>query len=175
MHLAPETCFVLDDGTGRAIGYCIGTADTTSFVQKWRDSFVSTIDPRIVPHQDVQTDNATMEKVEVKGYRSAVYNANCSTLQDYPELLQSYPAHMHIDILPEYQRKGHGTALIHEYFRAAKSAGARGVHLGMVLSNSSARSFYERMGFDACPHVLDGGKSGLRGVNEGVVTLVRLI
>lgn len=30
-HLSPETCFVLDDGTGKAVGYVIGTPDVFKF------------------------------------------------------------------------------------------------------------------------------------------------
>jgi predicted lactoylglutathione lyase len=47
-----------------------------------------------------------------------------------------------------------------------------GVHLDMVQSNTSARAFYEKVGFQICPQVLDDGASGQPGVNGIVVTLV---
>ena len=80
---------------------------------------------------------------------------------------------MHIDIIPEYQRRGWGTVLINRFFEAVKNLGASGVHLDMVQSNVSGRAFYEKIGFQVCPQVLDGGASGNTGVNGIVITLVK--
>ena len=96
-------------------------------------------------------------------------------LQPWPQNLHQYPAHLHIDILPEYQRKGHGTALIDAFLEVIESKGVKGVHLDMVRDNVTARAFYEKIGFQICPQVLDGGKSGQTGVNGIVVTLVKSI
>jgi ribosomal protein S18 acetylase RimI-like enzyme len=173
VNVTPETCFVLDDGNGRVVGYCIGASDTTSFAQQWCKEFVPVVDPASVPRPEVRCDDPLMEKNDAKAFRAAVYNASCSMLQTFPETLQTYPAHMHIDIMPEYQKQGYGKALINAFFEAAKIHGARGVHLDMVEHNVNARAFYERMGFQICPEVLDGGKSGQTGVNGIVVTLVK--
>ncbi|KAF2025418.1 hypothetical protein EK21DRAFT_103954 [Setomelanomma holmii] len=162
VSLTPDTCFVLDDGNGRAVGYCIGTPDTTFFAQRWRDVFTPVLDPVLVPDPAVKSGNPLMERDDTKGFRHAVYEANCSMLQPWPEVLVQYPAHMHIDILPEYQRKGHGTTLINAFFNAVKSRGANGVHLDMVQHNVTGRAFYDRIGFQICPQVLDGGLSGYR-------------
>lgn len=35
---------MLDDGTGQAVGYCIGTSDTAAFCQRWKTEFVSSLD-----------------------------------------------------------------------------------------------------------------------------------
>src|ERR1700761_9592475 len=35
--LDPELAFVLDDGTGRAVGYVLGTDDTHRFADRFRD------------------------------------------------------------------------------------------------------------------------------------------
>ncbi|RYO53665.1 hypothetical protein AA0116_g10780 [Alternaria tenuissima] len=170
--VTPETCHVLDDGDGRVVGYCIGAVDTTSFAQRWRDVFTPTIDPKLVPHPNIQTGDPQMERQDVKHFRKAVYEADCSMLQPWPQMLERYPAHLHIDILPEYQRKGWGSALMTSFLGTAKSSGAVGVHLDMVQSNTSARAFYEKVGFQICPQVLDDGASGQPGVNGIVVTLV---
>lgn len=157
------------------VGYCIGTPDTTSFAQRWRDTFTSVVDPVLVPRPEIQSDDPLMEKDEIKGFRHAVYNADCSMLQPWPEMLQRYPAHMHIDILPEYQRKGHGTKLMDAYFASVRSRGAKGVHLDMVQHNVTGRAFYDKIGFQVCPQVLDDGASGQTGVNGIVVTLVKAL
>ena len=168
----PETCYVLDDGNGRVVGYCIGTADTTSFAQRWRNVFTPTIDAKLVPHANIQTGDPQMERPDIKHFRKAVYEADCSMLQPWPQMLEQYPAHLHIDILPEYQRKGWGKVLIHNFLGTVKSMGATGAHLDMVQSNTSARAFYEKIGFQICPQVLDDGASGHTGVNGIVATLV---
>jgi ribosomal protein S18 acetylase RimI-like enzyme len=164
---------VLDDGNGRVVGYCIGTPDTASFSQRWRDVFTPVVDPVLVPTPEVQSDNPLMERDDVKGFRYAVHNGSCSMLQPWLEVLQQYPAHMHIDILPEFQRKGHGTSLINTFFEAVKNLGARGVHLDMVQHNATGRAFYDRIGFQICPQVMDSGASGRTGENGIVVTLVK--
>jgi ribosomal protein S18 acetylase RimI-like enzyme len=75
--------------------------------------------------------------------------------------------------VPEYQRKGWGTVLINGLFEAVGSLGAKGIHLDMLQSNVNGRAFYEKIGFQTCPQVLDGGKSGNTGVNGVVITLVK--
>ncbi|KAF2848301.1 GCN5-related N-acetyltransferas-like protein, partial [Plenodomus tracheiphilus IPT5] len=173
VSLTPDTCHVLDDGTGRIVGYCIGTADTASFAQHWREVFTQLIDPMQVPKPEIQTDDPLMEGGMVKEFRASAYNAHCSMLQDWPQTLQQYPAHMHIDILPEYQRRGYGRALINAFFQSVKSMGAHGVHLDMVKTNTNGLAFYERIGFQRCPQILDGGASGESGVDGIVLTLVK--
>ncbi|KAG9190144.1 hypothetical protein G6011_08232 [Alternaria panax] len=172
VNVAPETCYVLDDGTGRVVGYCIGATDTTSFAQRWRDVFTPTIDPKLVPRHKIQTGDPQMEGSDVKHFRKAVYEADCSMLHPWPQMLEQYPAHLHIDILPEYQGKGWGKVLIQTLLGTFKSKGAKGVHLDMVQSNTGARAFYNRIGFQICPQILDDGASGQPGIDGIVVTLV---
>jgi GNAT superfamily N-acetyltransferase len=67
-----------------------------------------------------------------------------------PELAD-YPAHLHIDLLPDYQGKGYGRALMQRMFAALADDGAPSVYVGMVTANTDARTFYDRLGF----HVID--------------------
>lgn len=175
VSLTPDTCFVLDDGNGRAVGYCIGTADTAKFAERWREEFAPSVDTQQVPRPEIQTDQPSMEKDETKGFRHAVHHAECSALQSWPKELEKYPAHMHIDILPEYQRKGWGSALIKTLFDTVRRQGAPGIHLDMVRWNETGRSFYEKVGFKPCALVLDGGESGETGVNDVVLTMVKTL
>lgn len=175
--LTPSTCFVLDNGNGRVVGYCIGTSSTTHFTQRWLEEFIPTVDRSLVPPLDSDNDGGTSEEMqteEIKHFRKAVYTADCSMLLPYKQdELNKYPAHFHIDILEAYQRKGWGTVLLKAFFEKVKQDGAKGVHLDMVKENHKARAFYERMGFGACQRVLDGGVSGEMGVNGIVLTLVK--
>ncbi|KAF2996425.1 hypothetical protein E8E13_003030 [Curvularia kusanoi] len=173
VSLTPSTCFVLDDGEGKAVGYCIGTGSTAQFAERWRDEFAPRIDSKQIPEPGVKTQDPLMEKEASRGLRQAWHNAECSALQAWPGELDKYPAHMHINLLPEFQRKGWGKVLIETLFKALRDQGARGVHLGMVRSNEAARLFYEKMGFQRCELVLDGGESGETGVEGGALTMVR--
>lgn len=114
-----------------------------------------------------------MEKEDIKEMRKAAYEGQCSDVLGWNRVLEDFPAHMHINILPEYQRRGFGKELIERFFDEVKGQGARGVHLGMARHNVGARVFYERIGFGVCEQVLDGGESGEMGVNGGALTLVK--
>jgi ribosomal protein S18 acetylase RimI-like enzyme len=94
-------------------------------------------------------------------------------LQEKPEMLAKYPAHLHIDILPDYQRQHYGPKLIDTFFYKMKVLGVPGVHLGMVQTNIGAKRFYERLGFQLCDEVLDKGESGEVGRNGVAICLVR--
>jgi GNAT superfamily N-acetyltransferase len=171
--LSPSTCFVLDSGTGTAVGYCIGTPSTSSFAQRWRNEFVPSIDPAVVPRPDTVTDDPEMETENIKGLRKAAYEGECSDLLYWPAVLEEFPAHLHINFLPEYQRRGYGRELVGRFLDEVKGQGARGVHLGMARHSVGARAFYGKIGFETCEQVLDGGESGQTGVNGGSLTLVK--
>lgn len=164
---------MLDDGAGRAVGYCIGTADTATFAERWRTEFLAALNSAEFPRPEVKTGDPAMEREETRGFRHALWSAECSALQAWPKVLGRFPAHMHIDILPEFQRKGWGTVLIGALFEKVRGMGASGIHLDMVRWNEAGRRFYERIGFRPCGLVLDEGKSGEVGINDVVLTMVK--
>lgn len=59
----------------------------------------------------------------------------------------AYPAHLHIDLLPEWQGLGHGRRLMAALLDGLRAAAVPAVHLGMVSTNTAARAFYDRLGF----------------------------
>jgi ribosomal protein S18 acetylase RimI-like enzyme len=61
--------------------------------------------------------------------------------------LAGYPAHLHIDLLPEHQGAGHGRALIDTFRAAAAGAGAPALHVGVAPRNRRALAFYDHLGF----------------------------
>ncbi|KAF1949249.1 hypothetical protein CC80DRAFT_529496 [Byssothecium circinans] len=148
VSLSPETCFVLDSGSGTAVGYIIGTADTVAFAQRWMDTFTPVVDPKLVPRPGLDTGVALMEHAEAKDLRRAIYSGECSMLQAQPHLLR---------------RKGWGPKMVTTFLDRVKALGAGGVHLGMVETNDRAKEFYERHGFQF-------GKGGQQG---GAICLVK--
>jgi ribosomal protein S18 acetylase RimI-like enzyme len=61
--------------------------------------------------------------------------------------MADYPAHLHIDLLPEWQGKGWGRGLIASFLAGLHAAGVARVHLSMLTTNVAARAFYDRLGF----------------------------
>lgn len=61
-----------------------------------------------------------------------------------------WPAHLHIDLLPEARGRGAGGRLMRAWFDRMASLGVPGVHLQMWAENASADAFFRAMGFE--PH-----------------------
>ncbi|MFJ2178347.1 GNAT family N-acetyltransferase [Streptomyces sp. NPDC087851] len=134
--LEPELTFVVDDGTGRAVGYVLGTADTAAFVTAFREVWLPPLTGRYpVPTGPARTPSEEMIALLHRPERMVL-----------PELA-GYPAHLHIDLLPEAQRRGHGRALMHAFLGALRRQGVEAVHLSMSTANTPARAFYDRLGF----------------------------
>ncbi len=64
-----------------------------------------------------------------------------------PEAFRSYPSHLHVDLLPTAQGRGHGRELMERLLEALRRDGSAGVHLGVAVANARAIGFYEHLGF----------------------------
>jgi len=138
LHLAPHLAFVLDDGR-RAVGYVLGVADTAAFAEAFRREWLPRVADRYPRAAVPDTPDERMIELLHTPERMVL-----------PELAD-HPAHLHIDILPEHQRAGHGRTLIHTLLAALRREGVPRVHLGMVTANTAARRFYDRLGFHELP------------------------
>ncbi|WP_229076650.1 GNAT family N-acetyltransferase [Actinoplanes sp. DH11] len=140
-YLEPELAFVVDDG-GTAVGYLVGTADTATFASRYRAEWIPRLGDRYpvppppprTPEQDMHALHHHPERLLVTG-------------------LDDHPAHLHIDLLPAYQRRGHGRRLIDRFLATVP---APGVHVGMLTANVQARAFYDRLGFEVLPVAVAG-------------------
>jgi ribosomal protein S18 acetylase RimI-like enzyme len=139
VHLEPDLAFVLDNGR-RAVGYVVGTADTAAFVRVYRQRWI----PRLADRYATPPD----PPVSGDDHMLALHYAPERML--VPEL-DDHPAHLHIDVLPAYQRRGHGRKLITTFLAAAAAAGAPAVHVGVDVRNTRAISFYRKLGFADIP------------------------
>ncbi|MEE6257193.1 GNAT family N-acetyltransferase [Plantactinospora sonchi] len=143
-ELEPELAFVVDDN-GRAVGYVLGTADTTTFVRRFRAEWLPRVGDRYpAPEGEPGSPDEVM-----------AYLLHTPERMILPDLVD-YPAHLHIDLLPDHQRAGWGRKLIGTFTEALRRAGVPGVHLGMISENRAARAFYDRLGF----HVIDVADPG---------------
>ncbi|MFI7109045.1 GNAT family N-acetyltransferase [Nonomuraea sp. NPDC050227] len=134
--LEPEHAHVVDDGTGQAVGYVVGTADTAAFVRRYREEWISAAAARCpLPADPPVTADDVMLALHHRPERMLV-----------PELA-GHPAHLHIDLLPDWQGKGWGRRLMSAFVDGLRAAGVPRLHLGMVSTNAPARAFYDRLGF----------------------------
>lgn len=133
--LEPQHAYVLDVA-GTAVGYVVRTADTREFASRYRNEWIPALaDVRPVPPDPPVTPENSM-----------------LSLHHHPEWkvvaeLSDFPAHLHIDLLPDWQRRGFGRALIRRFLAGLADVGVPAVHLGMLTSNTAAAAFYERLGF----------------------------
>jgi ribosomal protein S18 acetylase RimI-like enzyme len=143
-ELEPELAFVVDDGD-RAVGYIVGTADTPTFVRRFRTEWLPRVAGRHpAPTGEPRTPSEVMLHLMHTPERMLV-----------PEIAD-HPAHLHIDLLPSHQRAGWGRELMDTFLAALAARGVERVHLGMVTANTAARAFYDRLGFSVLP-VADPG------------------
>jgi ribosomal protein S18 acetylase RimI-like enzyme len=138
--IEPELAFVLDDGE-RAAGYVIGTADTTRFVRAYRDRWLPVMRDKYPAGPARPPETAEDRQL------GNLFNPERMIR---PELAP-YPAHLHINLLPQSQGQGHGRALMSEFQVAARAQGAPATHLSVYTANTGALAFYARLGWQKIP------------------------
>ena len=131
----PDLAFVVDVGD-RVAGYVIAAADTRAFVERVRQEWVPTFASK---YPEPSPTDAPIVAMGVDPERMLV-----------PEVDQ-FPAHLHIDLLPELQGQGCGRALIDTLRTELARRGIPGLHLTMDPANLPARAFYDRLGFVELP------------------------
>lgn len=141
--LEPELAFVVDTGR-RVAGYILGAADTERFVQRYRDEWL----PRFASRHPRQAPTPEEQHVVDAGY-----NPSRMLIAE----LDAYPAHLHINLLPELQGQGFGRKLIRTMLAALRERGVLALNLGLSAENVSARAFYDRIGFTQLPSSTPGG------------------
>ena len=76
--------------------------------------------------------------------------------EHYREIAKEYPAHLHINILPEFQGQGIGGRLIGALEAHLIKKGVRGVHLTTSVKKVPSIKLYERNGYELKAQ-FDGG------------------
>jgi GNAT superfamily N-acetyltransferase len=73
------------------------------------------------------------------------------------QLTAAYPAHLHVNLAPQYRNRGIGAGLIGGFVADAARAGACGLH---VVTGAASRNigFYERNGFRELARASVGGR-----------------
>jgi ribosomal protein S18 acetylase RimI-like enzyme len=137
--LEPEHAFVLDDGTGAAVGYVLGALDTVAFEARREAEWW----PPLRARHAEQPGGTRLDDLLVHLIHHRV--------EPDPELVAAYPSHLHIDLLPVAQGQGWGRRLLDVLFDALRADGSPGVHWGVSTRNTAAIGFYEHLGCRELP------------------------
>jgi protein O-GlcNAcase/histone acetyltransferase len=147
----PALSLLLEDADG-VCGYALAALDSRTFYAQydttWRPALVATYPaPEAPPDRRSRLD-------EVYGW----YHE-----PDYfcPEPYDAYPSHLHIDLLPRVQGRGHGRRLIERLLERLRAYGSPGVHLGLWARNTRALRFYQRLGFHELARVGAGDDASI--------------
>lgn len=136
----PENCFVAVDESDKPIGYIYGVKDYDIYQENFSE-YINAV-------AEIENRRFLAEAL-TEMYDHAIYK-------------KDYPAHLHIDILPDYQSKGIGSKLIKTFCDNLKEQNVKGVMLIVGTDNDGARRFYERNGFTLLQDKPTGAAYGMK-------------
>ncbi len=136
--LQPDLAFVAEDDEGVA-GYILGAADTRAFEARLEAEWWPGVRARYPNPHGAPKSEWTMDQ-----WRAYQIHRPFPTPQ---AVVDSAPAHLHINLLPRLQGQGMGKALVETLLGALATQGVGKVHLGCNSDNSRALRFYDIYGF----------------------------
>lgn len=128
----PEVCFVAVDDDDIPVGYVLCAADCSDYTEKMTELYLPLVK---------RVDSGEFFK----------FNALMKLEQRY--IRQGYTAHLHVDVLEEYQGQGLGTLLVETLCKELKEMNVEGVRLVCDKNNKPARDFYEKRGFEDIDYI----------------------
>lgn len=121
----PDNCFVaVDSECDKVVGYIISVENSDAWAKKYKELYV---------------DNCEVE--ELKEF----FMNTTSTALKYSK---EFPSHLHIDILPEYQRRGIGFMLMDKLVSNLRNKNIFAVMLSAGADNEKGINFYKKYGFE---------------------------
>jgi len=133
LRLCPGFASVVEED-GEVLGYVLGAPDTRGFEarceEEWwpplRERYPDPVSPKTPDEQRMH----------------AIHHFHPAP----DSLVEEYPSHLHIDLLPRTQGRGYGRRLMDRLRDQLRRAGSPGLHLGVSPANRRAVGFYEALG-----------------------------
>lgn len=130
----PTLCFLLTH-EGEPCGYILGSADTRAFHEWGEAHWFPPLRARYpLPPPTETSPDAHLLRLLHQGY-------------PLTEIAHTYPAHLHIDLLPVAHGRGWGRRLTQHFLSHLRARQVPALHLGVSRANSRAVGFYEALGF----------------------------
>lgn len=126
----PEFCFVAVENE-EVIGYILSAPDT----KEQEDVYIKNIIPII--KSKISQDYKYYE----------MFTAFIPENDLLGDKLDSYPAHLHINLTEKCRHKGIGSKLMSAMENNLKDKGVEAVHLGVMKDNRAAYNFYKKHGY----------------------------
>ncbi|RCW40787.1 acetyltransferase (GNAT) family protein [Halopolyspora algeriensis] len=135
--LQPELVFVAERD-GAVLGYVVAALNSPEFYARWQLEWA----PRFFTSHPASPDADARDA-----------DAQLRTLLHQPRRLlsadlDSYPSHLHINLLASARRQGAGRLLLEAVFDELARAGSPGVQLSVRASNTGAQAFYRAVGMN---------------------------
>ncbi len=132
--LEPDNVLVAEDEAGLA-GYIVGTHDSDAFAERLDREWWPALQARYA-------DSAGMTPAD-KGRIAAIMKPQRSPA----DLVATYPAHIHMNLLAQLRGQRVGTRLLQAWIDRARAKGITGIHLGASATNTGGIAFWTRSGF----------------------------
>ena len=136
--LAPETSFALVENDS-PVGYGLCVLDTETFYTAAKQSWWPML-------QEKYSNLA--QYVDSEWLIHEIFNPSSSPL----EILDEYPSHGHIDLLPHVQGLGWGRRMMATMENALRDLGSPGFHLRVSQYNERGLKFYAALGYQELLH-----------------------
>lgn len=133
----PDLGLILEDDEG-ICGYALGAFDSRAFYARYEAEWR----PKLCAEFPAPTGDPkqwTRSQQVHQWYHQPDYFC--------PEPYETYPSHLHIDLLPHAQGRGYGRRMLEQLIDTLRQQGSVGAHLGVSLVNTPAMGFYQRLGF----------------------------
>ena len=151
LALEPDLSLILEDDEG-ICGYALGALESRAFYDRYETEWRRALCER---YPEPKGDRDSWSRVE------KIYSDYHHPDYFCPQPYESYPSHLHIDLLPHVQGRGFGRRLIEQLLERLRERGSAGVHLGMWAANTRAFHFYQRLGFTELMRTGSGGDSSI--------------
>lgn len=139
-----RNCFVAVDGEDKAIAYILCAENFDNYKKDFLAEYPGRLD----------------ENLSVWGGNAREMSTVSARLQEKHK--KKFPAHLHIDVIPEYHRQGIGHQLVDTLCAHLKEKGICGVMLTVGGQNLRGQAFYKKYGFEHIETDGDDVAFGLR-------------
>ena len=122
-----DYCFVAVDDNDIPVGYILCVVDLDEYAEKMQEEYLPLV-----------------RKVSSGEYFRFI--AETKVAERY--VRSGYTAHMHVNVLSDYQRQGLGGELLKALENKLREMFVEGAYLICGQKNDAARAFYEKMGYE---------------------------